>query len=225
MHAVDKSLCRGIMRYLLVSVILICWIVIYLADSNIHCLKNWSQMKSLLTCYIRHVQRTLETTWNYTVTWLNRPWCCVVVFFTGVCSYYFALSPRSEHLEWSTWALPSSGTQPCINNALHFWLDSTLVEGKPTLRQFCQENKIGDSLLAGASAGRKNLRLLTTKIPRGTPESSWWWRGGGEQPVLQILTLLQTKTCNFPHPFSDQTSKIHTRFQIWPLARNYVIIT
>ena len=31
--------------------------------------------------------------------------------------------------------------------------------------------------------------------------------------------------CNFPHPFSDQTSEIHTRFQTWPLSRNYVIIT
>ena len=30
---------------------------------------------------------------------------------------------------------------------------------------------------------------------------------------------------NFPHPFSDQTSKIHIRFQTWPLGRNYVIIT
>ena len=28
------------------------------------------------------------------------------------------------------------------------------------------------------------------------------------RPVVQILTLFQTKTCNFPHPFSDQTSKI-----------------
>ena len=44
------------------------------------------------------------------------------------------------------------------------------------------------------------------------------------RPVLRILTLFQTKKCNFPHPFSDQTSKIHTRFQIWPLGRNYVII-
>ena len=43
--------------------------------------------------------------------------------------------------------------------------------------------------------------------------------------VLQILTLLQTKKCHFPPQFSDQTSKIHTRFQIWPLGRNYVIIT
>ena len=41
----------------------------------------------------------------------------------------------------------------------------------------------------------------------------------------QIPTLLQTKKCNFPHPFSDQTSKIHTRFQTWALGRNYVIIT
>ena len=42
--------------------------------------------------------------------------------------------------------------------------------------------------------------------------------------VLQILTLFQTKNCNFPHPFSDQTSEIHTRFQTWPLGRNYVIM-
>ena len=40
--------------------------------------------------------------------------------------------------------------------------------------------------------------------------------------VLQILTLFQTKKCHFRDPFSDQTSKIHTRFQTWPLGRNYV---
>ena len=46
-------------------------------------------------------------------------------------------------------------------------------------------------------------------------------------PVPQILIRFQTKKkkCNFPHPFSDWTSKIHTRFQTWPLGRNYVIIT
>ena len=44
--------------------------------------------------------------------------------------------------------------------------------------------------------------------------------------VLQILALFQTKKCHFPHPFSDRTSQIHTRFQTWPLlGRNYVIIT
>ena len=44
--------------------------------------------------------------------------------------------------------------------------------------------------------------------------------------VLKILTLFQTvKNCNFPHPFSDQTSKIHTRFQTCPSGRNYVSIT
>ena len=44
-------------------------------------------------------------------------------------------------------------------------------------------------------------------------------------PVLQILTLYQTKICHFLHPFSGQTSKIHARFQTWSLGRNYVIIT
>ena len=33
------------------------------------------------------------------------------------------------------------------------------------------------------------------------------------RPVLQILTLFQTKKCHFPNPFSDQASKLHTLFQ------------
>ena len=33
------------------------------------------------------------------------------------------------------------------------------------------------------------------------------------RPFLQILTLFQTQKCHFPHPFSDQTSKIYARFQ------------
>ena len=45
------------------------------------------------------------------------------------------------------------------------------------------------------------------------------------RPVLQMLTLFQTKKCNSPHPFSDQASRIHTRFQTWPVGRNYIIIT
>ena len=32
------------------------------------------------------------------------------------------------------------------------------------------------------------------------------------RPVSQILTLFQTQKCHLPHPFSDQTSKIHTPF-------------
>ena len=35
-------------------------------------------------------------------------------------------------------------------------------------------------------------------------------------PILQILTLFQTKKCYFPHPFSDQISKLHTHFRTWP---------
>ena len=35
-------------------------------------------------------------------------------------------------------------------------------------------------------------------------------------PGSPIQTRFQTKTeCNSPRPFSDQTSKIHTRFQTW----------
>ena len=48
--------------------------------------------------------------------------------------------------------------------------------------------------------------------------------GGGVPPALQILTLLQTQKCHFHTPESELASKIHIRFQTWPL-RNYVINT
>ena len=56
-------------------------------------------------------------------------------------------------------------------------------------------------------------------------------RGGGgggyswEFLVGVCYLVFQTKKWNFPHPFSDQISKIHTHFQSCPLGRNYVIIT
>lgn len=40
--------------------------------------------------------------------------------------------------------------------------------------------------------------------PRGY---SWEFLVEECRPVLQILTLFQTKKCNFPHPFSDQNFK------------------
>ena len=54
---------------------------------------------------------------------------------------------------------------------------------------------------------------------------SWEFLVGVCRPVLQILTLFQTKKCHFPHPFSDKTSKNNAHFQTWPLCRNYVILT
>ena len=63
-------------------------------------------------------------------------------------------------------------------------------------------------------------------FPGGVGGYSWEFLVGVCCPVLQILTLFQTKKCHiFPYLFSDQTSKIHTHFQTWPLGRNYVIIT
>ena len=53
--------------------------------------------------------------------------------------------------------------------------------------------------------------------------------GGGVPPGSSNLPnldpILDKKKCNFSHPFSDQTSNIHSRFLTWPLGRNYVIIT
>ena len=50
------------------------------------------------------------------------------------------------------------------------------------------------------------------------PGGGYYWEFlvGVWCPVLRILTLLQTKKCHFPHPFSDQISKIHTHFRTWP---------
>ena len=41
--------------------------------------------------------------------------------------------------------------------------------------------------------------------------------------VLQMLTLLHTKKCHFPHPFSDLVSKIHTHFQTWLLLPSLLV--
>ena len=66
------------------------------------------------------------------------------------------------------------------------------------------------------------IHVFKCRTPRGY---SWELLVGVCRAVPQMLTLFQTKNCHFSHPFSDQTSKIQTRFQIWPLGRNYVIIT
>ena len=69
------------------------------------------------------------------------------------------------------------------------------------------------------------VRKFSDNKDPGGGGNSWEFLVGGCRPVPQIPTQFQTKKCNFPHPFSEQTFKIHTRFQTWPLGRNYVIIT
>ena len=48
-----------------------------------------------------------------------------------------------------------------------------------------------------------------------TPGGGYYWEFlvGVCRPVLRILSSFQTKICHFPHPFSDQISKIHTHFR------------
>ena len=44
----------------------------------------------------------------------------------------------------------------------------------------------------------------------GTPGNSWW---GCAARFFKSSPDFRPKKCNYPHPFSDQTSKIHTHFQ------------
>ena len=46
--------------------------------------------------------------------------------------------------------------------------------------------------------------LFVDNLPE---EYSWEFLLGMYHPVLQMLTLFQTKKCHFPHPFPDLVSK------------------
>ena len=64
--------------------------------------------------------------------------------------------------------------------------------------------------------------MLPVRVPGGLLEVL----GGGVPPGSPNPDpISDKKECHFPHSFSDQTSKIHTRFHTWPLGRNYIIIT
>ena len=65
-------------------------------------------------------------------------------------------------------------------------------------------------LLDFPGGGGVLLGILGGGVPPGSPNPD---------------TDFRPKKCNFSHPFSDQASKIHTRFQTLLLGRNYVIIT
>ena len=54
-----------------------------------------------------------------------------------------------------------------------------------------------------AFSSHRNLLATLSPGGRGYP---WEFLVGVCRPVLQILTVFQTRKCNFPHPFSDHTS-------------------
>ena len=71
----------------------------------------------------------------------------------------------------------------------------------------CQEFYIGKTKRSFNDRKTEHLNpLLVTithlQLPPVGGEYYWEFLVGVCRPVLQILTLLQTKKCNFPHPFS-----------------------
>ena len=73
---------------------------------------------------------------------------------------------------------------------------------------------------------KRKLKLFTKATPSVSRGGYFWeFLVGVCHSVLQILTLFQTKNCHFSHLFSNETSKVHTCFQTWPLGKNYVLIT
>ena len=80
----------------------------------------------------------------------------------------------------------------------------------------CLENR------ARPCCGELSSLCMKRKGPGGY---SWEFLVGVCCPVLQILTLLQTKKCYFPHPFSDQTSKMHRQALKTPFLGFWLIQT
>ena len=110
-----------------------------------------------------------------------------------------------------------------VNSARHVRKDITIFDEKSS------NYTVKVKMLFCVSEKSKQLVVVVVVLrgqgwqqaPGG--EYSWEFLVGVCRPVVQ--TRFQTKKCHYPHPFSDQTSKIRTRFQTWSLGRNYVIIT
>ena len=89
------------------------------------------------------------------------------------------------------------------------------------------ENIRFSSLFAAGDVSRETSAATNSEEKRmflqaSTAGNSWW---ACAAQFSKSWPYFRPKKCNLPHPFSDQTSKIHTRFQTWPLGRNFVIIT
>ena len=146
-------------------------------------------------------------------------WFISTVLLTDSCHDHPVIRDLSQYNAVVTLCLTLRDNTICVRVSLN----SCLLNRRHNSREVAM----------GKSKSREKSRY------RSTLKSSWGlapsdWAPGGDSsgklvgvchPVFLIHTLFQTTKCHFPDPFSDQTRKIHTCFQTWPLGRNYVIIT
>ena len=129
------------------------------------------------------------------------------------CAYIY-IGTVQVHINLRAFPLGTRLSSYCFSEILHA---DSITNNKSRQQCFRLKHKSSHKIRHSYDIKQKEC------IPRGgTPGNSWW---EGCLPILQILTRFQTQKCTFPHQFSDQTSKIHTRFQTWPLGRNFVIVT
>ena len=138
--------------------------------------------------------------------------------------------------------LPSNGNQEVKHHSMNSVLSSIDMWQSHVHPDPSSPWSLYSSHLYKKQQARYNNPSVSVKkhVIRNTYKGKWLWQactqGGGGGVLPGILggvmppgcpnpDLFQTKNCNFPHLFSDQSSKIHTHFQTWPLGRNYVIIT
>ena len=92
------------------------------------------------------------------------------------------------------------------------WLSFTVLKYpfiNETVSRGELQQRVCKTLAPWSRGGGVLLEILSGGVPRGSPNTD---------PISD-----QKKY--FPHPFSDQTFKIHTPVQTWPLGRNNVFIT
>ena len=178
---------------------------------------DWCFVGPVQPMSLRSLAMVSQGTWAHTVGFVM--WFISTVLLTDSCHDHAVIRDLSHYNPLVT---------PCVT------LQDNTICARVSLNS-CLLNRRHDSreVAMGKSKSREKPRYRSALKMRWGLAPSDWPPGGGVllgilgglcHPVLLIHMLFQTKKCHFPDPFSDQTSKIHTRFQTWPFGRNYVII-